>query len=957
MLSLHHSLVKPASPQNSHLFLWLLPLQDQYLSVSFMSSTPVNRGLPPRPPSSKPNQNCTSPLASQPQQSSNDAPRGEYSASLPPTPNFSSMSSNTRNLPNIPKPKSSSTTAVRAQSAVRTPGEKPEGLPLGPSSFFQSSHSTPPSPAASNRTIEHSKPIDRRNSTSIMYTTDDTMNTTLPESTRPRSVSASSSASDANDPAHNPSLYKTELCRSFAESGYCRYGLKCRFAHGEADLRPVVRHKKYKTEKCRNFEKTGYCPYGHRCRFIHNDGDESIIDDSMSLASQNTSVHNGHHSQQQNQSPMLSSMLGGASSPMLSALPGIPPSPHAGDRLSVNGGERLSMNLGGNPPPSPHADRLSMSFADRDYGRTSGNLFDHVNAAEHMSLAERLSIADRMSVTSNMSQHLMGPSSSVMTPMGMRGSGMGSGMPGMGSVMGGMGSGMPGMGSAMTGMGIMAGMGSGMGQSTPLFNTTPAMSSLSQNTHLPTLDIGMGVGFGSPTRMSSLGLGMNGLGGGISTHSSPYIEGNGLDELSSDMQALSLDNRRNEPGSLAMNTLNMSGASVGMGMGGISLHRSYSNNNGSSHSANNGTTSAAGMQPYASVPSVDGNNNNANGGGLTETPTRPSSSSLSNGLMQSPGNNGMGLLRNPGIPPSPVPMPMGRPPLPFSRVPPSPQMSQPQLPMGMGYPHMSPGPLPMGMPNSGPFSGFPPEQMFGAPSHTHSPALSASSFVASPSMNRMMPRPPSASGRTSFSQMSAGKTGSYDPREFNEFNDMPGAPMFGMGMASLSAPGSRRESPLLGAMMNPQDHTGYAFNLNGEQGLNSGDTTTGNETEALPLLGTELFRSGSETIPSKTETSLQQMHQFRKNNTHTLTAGGNTGNIEDSGSFLPSFVPTNGIGQQTNLRTPTASGNGNSRNSGNELPIAPMMNVKSNATIQNSNSPVLKALADAFVPNLDHSQY
>jgi len=68
-------------------------------------------------------------------------------------------------------------------------------------------------------------------------------------------------------------LYKTELCRSFSESGYCRYGLKCRFAHGEDDLRPVTRHKKYKTEMCKNFIKTGICPYGVRCRFIHENDD------------------------------------------------------------------------------------------------------------------------------------------------------------------------------------------------------------------------------------------------------------------------------------------------------------------------------------------------------------------------------------------------------------------------------------------------------------------------------------------------------------------------------------------------------------------------------------------------------------------------------------------------------------------------------------------------------------
>ncbi|KAI3426495.1 hypothetical protein D9Q98_008861 [Chlorella vulgaris] len=42
-----------------------------------------------------------------------------------------------------------------------------------------------------------------------------------------------------------------------------------KFAHGREELRPVVRHPKYKTEVCRTFAQSGTCPYGTRCRFIH----------------------------------------------------------------------------------------------------------------------------------------------------------------------------------------------------------------------------------------------------------------------------------------------------------------------------------------------------------------------------------------------------------------------------------------------------------------------------------------------------------------------------------------------------------------------------------------------------------------------------------------------------------------------------------------------------------------
>lgn len=74
--------------------------------------------------------------------------------------------------------------------------------------------------------------------------------------------------------AQNSSRYKTELCRPFEESGTCKYGDKCQFAHGGHELRTLARHPKYKTELCRTFHTSGFCPYGPRCHFIHN-SDES----------------------------------------------------------------------------------------------------------------------------------------------------------------------------------------------------------------------------------------------------------------------------------------------------------------------------------------------------------------------------------------------------------------------------------------------------------------------------------------------------------------------------------------------------------------------------------------------------------------------------------------------------------------------------------------------------------
>merc|ERR1712078_588276 len=87
----------------------------------------------------------------------------------------------------------------------------------------------------------------------------------------PRSLRESNTlrCAPTNAPTSMHSLYKTELCRSWEETGCCRYGNKCQFAHGKSELRPIARHPKYKTEICRTFATSGTCPYGTRCRFFH----------------------------------------------------------------------------------------------------------------------------------------------------------------------------------------------------------------------------------------------------------------------------------------------------------------------------------------------------------------------------------------------------------------------------------------------------------------------------------------------------------------------------------------------------------------------------------------------------------------------------------------------------------------------------------------------------------------
>eukprot|EP00924_Labyrinthula_sp_SR-Ha-C_P009208 augustus_masked-scaffold_2-processed-gene-16.44-mRNA-1 protein AED:0.32 eAED:0.32 QI:0/-1/0/1/-1/1/1/0/403 len=83
-------------------------------------------------------------------------------------------------------------------------------------------------------------------------------------------------ATDFPPQPNKQNLYKTELCRKWETTGTCRYGAKCQFAHGRAELRTLVRHPLYKTTQCKSFQATGQCRYGSRCRFIHNETESQL---------------------------------------------------------------------------------------------------------------------------------------------------------------------------------------------------------------------------------------------------------------------------------------------------------------------------------------------------------------------------------------------------------------------------------------------------------------------------------------------------------------------------------------------------------------------------------------------------------------------------------------------------------------------------------------------------------
>jgi len=103
------------------------------------------------------------------------------------------------------------------------------------------------------------------------------------EASPPAGESPKRSSLDIEKEINGQNLYKTELCRSFVETGMCRYGSKCQFAHGQSELRPVLRHPKYKTDFCKTFHTIGTCPYGTRCRFIHKRSEVEIGQNSIFL--------------------------------------------------------------------------------------------------------------------------------------------------------------------------------------------------------------------------------------------------------------------------------------------------------------------------------------------------------------------------------------------------------------------------------------------------------------------------------------------------------------------------------------------------------------------------------------------------------------------------------------------------------------------------------------------------
>jgi len=89
--------------------------------------------------------------------------------------------------------------------------------------------------------------------------------------------------------------YKTELCRTFVETGRCNYNTKCQFAHGAQDMRSLLHHPKYKTELCRAFHTVGLCQYGPRCHYVHSTGAGEAQVGGVSKQRRDRTGEDSHH--------------------------------------------------------------------------------------------------------------------------------------------------------------------------------------------------------------------------------------------------------------------------------------------------------------------------------------------------------------------------------------------------------------------------------------------------------------------------------------------------------------------------------------------------------------------------------------------------------------------------------------------------------------------------------------
>ncbi|KAK7319392.1 hypothetical protein RJT34_04113 [Clitoria ternatea] len=83
--------------------------------------------------------------------------------------------------------------------------------------------------------------------------------------------SSSSGRSSSSSSSASKSMFKTETCRAWEESGNCRYNSKCQFAHGKEELHPSRLSTKSKSgaQPCKSFIRAGSSMLGPSCSIVH----------------------------------------------------------------------------------------------------------------------------------------------------------------------------------------------------------------------------------------------------------------------------------------------------------------------------------------------------------------------------------------------------------------------------------------------------------------------------------------------------------------------------------------------------------------------------------------------------------------------------------------------------------------------------------------------------------------
>ena len=118
--------------------------------------------------------------------------------------------------------------------------------------------------------------------------------------------------------------YKTSLCNNFSQTGQCKFGDNCKFAHGDQDLRmgqdgPQQGFKQnyggYNnnnsgggggfqqyggSQPCRFFQQYGNCKFGDECKFSH-DGGEQMGQQQQQMQQQQQQMQQMQQQQQMSQ--------------------------------------------------------------------------------------------------------------------------------------------------------------------------------------------------------------------------------------------------------------------------------------------------------------------------------------------------------------------------------------------------------------------------------------------------------------------------------------------------------------------------------------------------------------------------------------------------------------------------------------------------------------------------------